>query len=85
MHCHIHDPNRKRHGHTPKCGRCGSVAKVGEKYCWRHCDAEGEKLEKKKCEKNVYKKGNQEQHKEVPLHPADVEDDESSSDEPASR
>lgn len=40
---------------------------------------------KKKFEKNAYSQGNQRQHKEFSLHPAYVEDDESSSDELASR
>lgn len=42
-------------------------------------------LKGKQFEKNAYNQDNQGQYKEVSFHPAYAEDDESSSDEPASR
>ncbi|KAG0080050.1 hypothetical protein BGZ93_003030, partial [Podila epicladia] len=36
MHCYVHDPENKCQGVTLKGQPCGSVAKVGEDYCYRH-------------------------------------------------
>ncbi|KAI1288275.1 hypothetical protein EDD11_010048 [Mortierella claussenii] len=44
--CYVHDPNRKCQGKTKKGDRCGSVAKVGEKYCGRHRHAKEENSQK---------------------------------------
>ncbi|KAF9898668.1 hypothetical protein EC991_010686, partial [Linnemannia zychae] len=38
MHCYVHDPERKCQGRTNGGAKCGSVAKTGENYCWRHRD-----------------------------------------------
>jgi hypothetical protein len=36
LYCHVHDPDRKCQGITVKGNKCGSVAKTGMAYCYRH-------------------------------------------------
>ncbi|KAI1311899.1 hypothetical protein EDD11_003261 [Mortierella claussenii] len=53
--CHVHDPDRKCSGTTTKGIRCGSAAKSGEEYCWRHLGGDAGVCPPRRTKKAMHK------------------------------